>query len=203
MKNNILLFAIIFSYFSANSQKIKEKSITSKVKSATIFLNNAQVTRIKEVKLDKGIQLLKFIGLSPFIDKKSIQIKAKNIEIQALNFKKNYLSKNKKSIELISLEKKLNFLDKEIEKENVNLLTTQEKIRFFKENRSIRGSQTLTVIALKETAQFYGDQMNLLNTKELNSNNTLKRLQREKKLVTKQLEGLTIKNSIVYPFNVH
>ena len=75
MKNNILLFAIIFSYFSANSQKIKEKSITSKVKSATIFLNNAQVTRIKEVKLDKGIQLLKFIGLSPFIDKKSIQIK--------------------------------------------------------------------------------------------------------------------------------
>ncbi len=118
MKNNILLFAIIFSYFSANSQKIKEKSITSKVKSATIFLNNAQVTRIKEVKLDKGIQLLKFIGLSPFIDKKSIQIKAKNIEIQAVNFKKNYLSKNKKSIELISLEKKLNFLDKEIEKEN-------------------------------------------------------------------------------------
>ena len=195
MKNNILLFAIIFSYFSANSQKIKEKSITSKVKSATIFLNNAQVTRIKEVKLDQGIQLLKFIGLSPFIDKKSIQIKAKNIEIQAVNFKKNYLSKNKKSIELISLEKKLNFLDKEIEKENVNLLTTQEKIRFFKENRSIRGSQTLTVIALKETAQFYGDQMNLLNTKELNSNNTLKRLQREKKLVTKQLEGLTIKNS--------
>ena len=195
MKNNILLFAIIFSYFSANSQKIKEKSITSKVKSATIFLNNAQVTRIKEVKLDQGIQLLKFIGLSPFIDKKSIQIKAKNIEIQALNFKKNYLSKNKKSIELISLEKKLNFLDKEIEKENVNLLTTQEKIRFFKENRSIRGSQTLTVIALKETAQFYGDQMILLNTKELNSNNTLKRLQREKKLVTKQLEGLTIKNS--------
>ena len=79
MKNNILLFAIIFSYFSANSQKIKEKSITSKVKSATIFLNNAQVTRIKEVKLDQGIQLLKFIGLSPFIDKKSIQIKAKNI----------------------------------------------------------------------------------------------------------------------------
>ena len=195
MKNNILLFAIIFFYFSANSQTIKEKSITSKVKSATIFLNNAQVTRIKEVKLDQGIQLLKFIGLSPFIDKKSIQIKAKNIEIQAVNFKKNYLSKNKKSIELISLEKKLNFLDKEIEKENVNLLTTQEKIRFFKENRSIRGSQTLTVIALKETAQFYGDQMNLLNTKELNSNNTLKRLQREKKLVTKQLEGLTIKNS--------
>ena len=195
MKNNILLFAIIFSYFSANSQKIKEKSITSKVKSATIFLNNAQVTRIKEVKLDQGIQLLKFIGLSPFIDKKSIQIKAKNIEIQAVNFQKNYLSKNKKSTELISLEKKLNFLDKEIEKENVNLLTTQEKIRFFKENRSIRGSQTLTVIALKETAQFYGDQMILLNTKELNSNNTLKRLQREKKLVTKQLEGLTIKNS--------
>ena len=195
MKNNILLFAIIFFYFSANSQTIKEKSITSKVKSATIFLNNAQVTRIKEVKLDQGIQLLKFIGLSPFIDKKSIQIKAKNIEIQAVNFKKNYLSKNKKSIELISLEKKLNFLDKEIEKENVNLLTTQEKIRFFKENRSIRGSQTLTVIALKETAQFYGDQMILLNTKELNSNNTLKRLQREKKLVTKQLEGLTIKNS--------
>ena len=195
MKKTIILLVITFLSFSVNSQDISEQSIKSEVSSATIFLNSAQITREKKVELKKGIQLLKFIGLSPFIDKKSIQIKAKNIEIQAVNFKKNYLSKNKKSIELISLEKKLNFLDKEIEKENVNLLTTQEKIRFFKENRSIRGSQTLTVIALKETAQFYGDQMNLLNIKELNSNNTLKRLQREKKLVTKQLEGLTIKNS--------
>ena len=195
MKKTIILLVITFLSFSVNSQDISEQSIKSEVSSATIFLNSAQITREKKVELKKGIQLIKFVGLSPFIDKKSIQIKAKNIEIQAVNFKKNYLSKNKKSIELISLEKKLNFLDKEIEKENVNLLTTQEKIRFFKENRSIRGSQTLTVIALKETAQFYGDQMNLLNIKELNSNNTLKRLQREKKLVTKQLEGLTKKNS--------
>ena len=195
MKKTIILLVITFLSFSVNSQDISEQSIKSEVSSATIFLNSAQITREKKVELKKGIQLIKFVGLSPFIDKKSIRIKAKNIEIRAVNFQKNYLSKNKKSTELISLEKKLNFLDKKIEKENVNLLTTQEKIRFFKENRSIRGSQTLTVIALKETAQFYGDQMNLLNIKELNSNNTLKRLQREKKLVTKQLEGLTIKNS--------
>ena len=171
MKKIIILLVITFLSFSVNSQDNSEQSIKTEVSSATIFLNSAQITREKKVELKKGIQLIKFVGLSPFIDKKSIQIKAKNIEIRAANFQKNYLSKNKKSTELITLETKFTDLINEIDLENIALLTTQEEIRFFKENRAIRGNQTLTVNALKEASIFYGTQMKSLNTKELKIKN--------------------------------
>jgi len=195
MKKTIILLVITFLSFSVNSQDISEQSIKSEVSSATIFLNSAQITREKKVELKKGIQLIKFVGLSPFIDKKSIRIKAKNIEIRAVNFQKNYLSKNKKSTELITLETKFTDLINEIDLENIALLTTQEEIRFFKENRAIKGNQTLTVNALKETAQFYGTKMKSLNTKELKIKNKLKKLQIEKSLLAKQVEDLNSKRN--------
>lgn len=195
MKKIIILLVITFLSFSVNSQDISEQSIKSEVSSATIFLNSAQITREKKVELKKGIQLIKFVGLSPFIDKKSIQIKAKNIEIRAANFQKNYLSKNKKSTELITLETKFTDLINEIDLENIALLTTQEEIRFFKENRAIKGNQTLTVNALKEASIFYGTQMKSLNTKELKIKNKLKKLQIEKSLLAKQIEDLNSKRN--------
>ena len=87
---SVFLWSTLFS---------QEKKISSEVSSATVFLNSAQVTRSKKVELNKGVQFLKFVNLSPFIDKKSIQIKAADVEIQAVNFQKNYLEKSKASQE--------------------------------------------------------------------------------------------------------
>jgi hypothetical protein len=193
MKKIIILFVISFLSFSVNSQDIKEKSIASKVNSATVFLNSAQVTREKRVQLEKGIQLIKFVGLSPFVDKKSIQIKAKDIEIQAVNFQKNYLSNSKKSPELITLEKTLDGFTNKINIENINLSSVQEEIQFLKDNRSIKGNQTLTVSALQAASKFYSSQMKILKTKELSTRNKVKKLQSERSLVTKQISDLTSK----------
>ena len=98
----------------------QEKIVKSKVNSATVFLNSAQVTRTKNVQLVKGIQTLKFTDLSPFVDKKSIQIKAENVEIQAINFQKNFLKKTKKSEEIIALQNKIQQLEDQIDLEEIN-----------------------------------------------------------------------------------
>tara|TARA_R110000787_G_scaffold276239_6_gene385115 strand:+ start:1431 stop:3284 length:1854 start_codon:yes stop_codon:yes gene_type:complete len=195
MKKAIILFVISFLSFSVNSQDIKEKSITSKVNSATIFLNSAQVNREKKVQLEKGIQLLKFVDLSPFVDKKSIQIKAKDIEIQAVNFQKNYLSNRKKNPELIALEKTLSGLTDKIDIENINTSSVQEEIQFLKDNRSIKGNQTLTVTALQAASRFYSSQMKISKTKELNFKNKIKKLQNKRSLVIKQISDLTSKKN--------
>ena len=172
----------------------QEKNIKSEVKSATVFLKSAQVTRAKTISMNKGIQVLKFTDLSPFIDKKSIQIKAKDMEIQAINFQKNFLSTIKKSPKYIELKKQFSDYAARIDVENINLSSIQEEIQFLKDNRDIGGSnQKLTVDDLKLVSQYYSSQMKSLKTKELNSKNKIKKLKDDKQKIFKQLSDLKSK----------
>ncbi|MFD2566477.1 mucoidy inhibitor MuiA family protein [Pseudotenacibaculum haliotis] len=185
---------IIFLLFlTVNFCFSQEREIKSEVNSATVFLNSAQVTRTKNIKVDRGLQVLKFVDLSPFIDKKSIQIRAEGIEIQAINYQKNYLNSSKKSMEQISLEDELSKLNDKIDIENINLSSVQDEIQFLKSNRSIGGDQTLTVSALKEASSFYSSQMKKLKTNELAFKNKIHKLHVKKAKITKQIENLTPK----------
>ncbi len=189
MKKTIsfLLFLTVSISFS------QEVTIESKVNSATVFLNSAQITRDKKVSLDKGIQILKFVDLSPFVDKKSIQVKAEDVEIQSVNFQKNYLASSKKSTEQLTLEAKFDDLENLIDLENVNLTTVQEEIQFLKTNRSIKGNQTLTVTALREASKFYSNQMKIAKTEGLNIKKKINALQKKKNMITKQISDLALK----------
>ena len=193
IKKIALTLLVTLSVLQINSQNLKEQEITSTVNSATVFLNSAQVFREKSILLEKGIQLLKFVNLSPFIDKKSIQINGKGIEIQAVNFQKNYLKGGKKSAEQLSLENKLAKNKNSIDIETITLESIRGEMQFLENNRSIKGNQTLTVSSLKEASKFYGLQMKELKTKELKIKNILNKLQDEKKLISNQLSDLTSK----------
>ncbi|KGL61863.1 DUF4139 domain-containing protein [Polaribacter sp. Hel1_85] len=188
MKKIAFIIFVILLTFTIQSQ---EKELKSIVNSATVFLNSAQVTRNKNVQLEKGTQVLKFVDLSPFIDKKSIQIQAKDLEIQAVSFQKNYIKESKKSSEQLLLENKLEVINNSINLENISLETAQEEIEFLKSNRSIKGNQTITVAALRETSKFYSSQIKASKTKELKIKNKRQKLLNEKTTVTKQLNDLT------------
>lgn len=191
MKKIAFIILTTFLTFSLNSQIIESKEIKSQVNSATIFLNSAQVSRDKKVQLDKGIQFLKFVKLSPFIDKNSIQVQAKDIEIQAVSFQKNYLKEGEKSKQQVTLENKLKAVENKIDIETIALETVHEEIQFLKNNRSIRGNQTLTVSALREATKFYGSQMKIFKTSELKIKNNLNQFQEEKNRLNKQLNDLS------------
>ncbi|MDA9339358.1 mucoidy inhibitor MuiA family protein [Polaribacter sp.] len=193
MKRKAITLLITLSIFQMHSQEPIEKEINSKVDAATVFQKSAQVQRNKTVTLEKGIQILKFVNLSPFIDKKSIQVKSTGIEIQAVNFKKNYLKGAIKSNEQLALENKLAKNKKLTDIETIDLETSQEEIQFLKNNRSIKGNQTLTVTALKAASIFYGGEMNTLKKRELTLKNNLKKLREEKKEISNQLNDLTSK----------
>ena len=62
-----------------------------------------------------------------------------------------------------------------------------------KNNRSIKGNQTLTVTALKAASTFYGKEMNTLKKRELTLKNNLNKLKTEKKEISNQLNALTSK----------
>ena len=109
----ILLLCLIFN--KTYSQEIIEKKITTSVNEVTVFLEGAQITRKKTIEIKQGKTILKFSDLSPFIDAKSVQVKADgNITVLAVNHQQNFIEKLDKQQELVDLENKLKEVDDKI-----------------------------------------------------------------------------------------
>ena len=133
---NILILCLIMG--KTFPQEAAEKDISTEVNEVTVFIQNAQVTRKKTVDLTAGTTILKFVKLSPFIDAKSIQVKAEGeITVMSVNHQQNFMDKLKKSQELTGLETQLEGIGDKIKIENTCLEIMKEELLFLQENRDI------------------------------------------------------------------
>ncbi len=187
MKKSIFLLIGFLFTISFKAQNLNERKVKSEVKSAVVFLKNAQITREKTVSLSKGENTLKFINLSPFIDGKSIQVKAKGIEIQAINFQKDYLKSIKENSISKNLKTTLSSLENSINSINVDLEIIEEEISFLRSNKSIGGNQTLTATTFKEAANYYGNKIRTLKTTKFKLKKEKLKLELEVSKLKKQI----------------
>ncbi len=74
MKHHLILLAALLSI---TMSLIAQNTYQTNLKGVTIYSNGAQVNREKTVALKAGEQTISFTGLSPYIDKNSLQVKAK------------------------------------------------------------------------------------------------------------------------------
>ena len=187
----ILLLCLIFN--KTYSQEIIEKKITTSVNEVTVFLEGAQITRKKTIEIKQGKTILKFSDLSPFIDAKSVQVKADgNITVLAVNHQQNFIEKLDKQQKLFDLENKLKEVDDKIMLERTYLQILTEELAFLKENRNIGGkNQELSVLNLKDASIFFGTKLTELKIKEIERNNTLKNLNKERSDLTNQINTIS------------
>jgi hypothetical protein len=197
MKIVFFLIALLnFNY--AFTQVITEKEIKTEAKEVTVFLEGAQIHRKQNVNLSKGETILKFINLSPFIDAKSVQVKASgDITVLSVNHQQNFLDKLVKPQELINLESKLRAIESKIKLENAHLSILKEELIFLRENRVIGGrNQEVNVNTLKEASTFYGSKLSSLILKEIEIDKLLLELYREKQEIDNQIRTMTNKKEI-------
>lgn len=194
---NILLLSLIFS--NVFSQEILEKEIKTEVNEVTVFLDGAQVVRKKTVDLTKGKSIIKFVNLSPFIDAKSVQVKAEGeLTVLSVNHQQNYLDKMEKSAELTDLEKRLESIEDKIKLESTYLSIIKEELSFLQENRDIGGkNEQISVVNLQQASDFYSNKLTALKLKEIERNKTLKTLNEQKNDLQNQINTLTSKKE--YP----
>ncbi len=191
-----LFFLILCLIFSKTySQEITEKKIITEVNEVTVFIKDAQITRKKSVDLMQGTTILKFINLSPFIDAKSIQVKANgNVTVLSVNHQQNYIDKLDKQQELLDLESKLQEIESKMNLEKTYLDILKEELAFLKENRNIGGkNQELSVTNLKDASIFYSTKLTTLKLKEIERNKTLSELNKSKIDLNLQIKTLTSK----------
>lgn len=74
-----------------------EQRVSSSITNITVFLNQAQVTRLAKVNLQPGVTNLVFDKVSPFINLNSIQVKTENnVVLLSVSQRNNYLEREEK-----------------------------------------------------------------------------------------------------------
>ncbi|MBO6005755.1 MAG: DUF4140 domain-containing protein, partial [Paludibacteraceae bacterium] len=81
--------------------------VSSKAKEVTVFTSGAQVTRTATAQVGAGQSEVRIMGLSPYIDSKSVQVKAKGsgLTIMSVSQQKNYVEKSQTDKEVEALKK--------------------------------------------------------------------------------------------------
>ncbi|GAA4293023.1 DUF4139 domain-containing protein [Aestuariibaculum suncheonense] len=189
----LLLFLLICNYNFA--QESNEIPVNTEINDVTVFIEGAQITRKKEVALKSGVSILKFTNLSPFIQNKSVQVKALgDVTVLGVNHQQNFVDKLEKSKELTDLEQALETIEEKIDVEKTQITIINEEIAFLNENRQIGGKdRTLNVNDLKTTSDFYSNKLTSLKLKELEIKKGLSHLIREQRDLEDQLKTITSK----------
>jgi hypothetical protein len=194
MKKSIsmLFCALTFNLFGQSPQELEIKSEISEV---TVYLNGAQVTRLRTVDLPVGRTSIKFINLSPFIDSKSISVNAKGeFTVLSVNFQQNYLTQQTRSKEYDELLKTKLEIEKKVNIESAYLGVLNEELVFLKANSSIGGANTGTnLTSLKEADAYFIDKITAIKLKQIDRQNNIDQLSKDLEKTENQLASLANK----------
>ena len=193
-KIGILILGLILSNLLF-SQETKLVEVKTDVNEVTVFIDGAQVIRRKSVDLTQGKSILKFVNLSPFIDSKSVQVKVEGeLTVLSVNHQQNYLDKPEKPKELQGLEKSFDDTESKIKQEETYLSIIKEELAFLQENRAIGGrNEQISVANLQQVSDFYSNKLTALKLKEIERNNAIEDLNKQKNDIQNQIKTLTSK----------
>ena len=110
----IILCAFVPLWFNSFSQT--EQKVSSSISNVTVFINQAQITRVAKISLQPGTTQLIFDNLSPYINLNSLQVKTEgNANLLSVSQRNNFLKTEEKSKQEMELEDTLNEVNQLLE----------------------------------------------------------------------------------------
>lgn len=134
---------------------------TASINKVTVFTNGAQVERSKSVVLVAGEQVVTFTGFSPYMDKKSLQVKTKgHLTILGVSERTAHPDSAAQVKRLRAAEDDVKAVERRIQqtKDEQEMLTAQ--LELVKTNCSVAGRTVATPLAnIKELNAYYAQQV--------------------------------------------
>ncbi len=159
----IIVFASVLVAHSQNTETAQE--ITTPVQSAIVYLYGAEVTHSKQVTLSPGRNKIVFLGLSPKLNSKSIQVSnTGDAAILAISDAINYLANQKESTKIKQLKDSTKYLRDAITQLNNDKNAYGTEKEMLLKNEDIRSKEKGVAIAdLKLAADFYRSRIKEIN----------------------------------------
>ncbi len=194
----ITTILLIFLIPQAFAQTFKEKELKTDIKEVTIFLNGAQIFETGSVNIPSGKSILKIKDLSPYLDEKSIQVKAEgDFTILSVNHKFNYLNEIKRDEKSDSLRKITDAIELMISYENARLDVLKEKQSLLNENKNLGGQNSgATILQLKQAIDFYESEITKIRDEEIRTRKTIEAKNKGRSKIELQLKELNQQKSL-------
>lgn len=195
MKNYIFGLVCFLASFSSFSQDLPEQKTQSKIQEITLFLNGAQVFEKAETSIPSGESTVVIKGLSPYLEEKSIQVKALgNFTIQAVNKRMDYLTEDVMSESTLKIENQIKTLEKDIQKEELRLSVLAEKISLLDANKKLGGNQSLTSAEFRQTLELYDTELMKIKTEQLTIQDKIAESSKEIRKLENQIHAIRESN---------
>jgi uncharacterized protein (TIGR02231 family) len=172
-----LLSALVFSLVVPVSLFADtEKEIKAGIKHVTVYPDRAQINHETNIELPAGKTILKIIGLSPYIDPQSIQVKGLgDFILLSVNLQNNYLQNLEDLPEVKNIRSQIEALQQKVEDEKAAISVLKEKEAFLAANRAILVKETsFSLEQLKSVTDFYTSSMDQVTTSTLKKNRLIK-----------------------------
>lgn len=149
---------------AANSEKTmastNRQRLTADIKHVTVFTTGAQVERSHAMNLTAGEHVITFTGLSPYIDVKSMQIKARGkLTVLGVNYRTTHPDSLQRVNQLREAERQVKqFADKERELQ-AQLEVVNAQLEMVKTNSSVGNCTAVTpLVNIKELNNYYAQE---------------------------------------------
>jgi hypothetical protein len=189
----ILLLCLITQGLLAQS-----KPVPSKIENVTVFLNGAQINRSAKVSLPVGKTELIFKGISPQINKQSIQVKSEGkFKILSVSHQSGNLTDKDLQEEITKIDGLKNLIEDKIDLERSNLLLFKREEEMLLKNQVVGGLQAgMKVTDLKESIEYQRQRMQEVLLKKLELEKNIKKLQEEIKKHNLQLTEINARKDV-------
>lgn len=186
---NLILISILILIGSINLSADTEKEIKVGIRHVTVYPDRAQVSHETNADLPAGNTILKFTGLSPYIDAQSIQVKGYgDFIILSVNQRNNYLENLEDLPEVKSIRSQIEALQLKVEDETAAINVLKEKEAFLVANRGILVKETtFSVEQLKSVMELYTNNMDQVTNSILKKNRLIKDYQKQIAALQKQI----------------
>jgi hypothetical protein len=191
---NKLLFSIfgLFWVLQAVAQDLKETPLTSQIQEVTLFLSGAQVFEKASGQISAGESVIVLKGLSPYLDEKSIQVKAQgNFTIQAVNKRLDYLSEKEVGEKVKALEDQIKTIQKSQTLSQNRLQILTNKASLLSANKDLGSAQAgPTMAELRAALDFFDAELTKITTEELQVKSKISEADKELERLRNQISAM-------------
>lgn len=173
MKKTILTSLLVFpTLFGWTQTNVPTQTVQSKVESAILYLDGAELTQKKTVSLNPGRNIVVFSAITPKLVSKSVQVTISgDVSLLSVSDKINYLTDAKETAKTKQLKDSLEIVNDNILKLQWDMDAFQAEKNMINANQKIGGNEKgLAVAELKLAADFYRSRIMEINSETFKLN---------------------------------
>ena len=188
-----LIYLLIFVHSLLYHTQADTKTVNSVIEEVTVFQNSARITRrTKLISVNADKHTFKLEGISPYLDKESVQIKMSGDGyLSQVKYVKNYLLSQQYNDQIKFLKERLQTKTDSLELISLQIKSLKEHEHFLKSNIQIKGeNQSLTLTNLSQISDYYSSEIEHILF-DIHTNEQLeKQLKKEMAILHAQTEEL-------------